>query len=265
MARAKLGEILVAAGVIDRSQLGAALAEQKEVDRPLGMTLVRMGYLDEPTLIRTLAQQLQLPMAHLQGKRIPQEVLEWISLDLADAHRCLPLFVRGEGGERTLFVAMEDPSRAEVIEELSRHAGMPIQPVLVAPSEVEEALHRHHDLMVTGAPSSPPLCAPGSGGDAPAGDAMAAPVPPLDPLPRGPGLEASLDSDDDSLGEASSELLRLDLPSEVPASPRAEPVSQVAILRALTQLLIQKGVFTRDELIERVHAFASRDGSDGGA
>jgi MSHA biogenesis protein MshE len=73
--RPKLGELLVMAGAIDQTQLGAALAEQRRFGRPLGATLVRMGFLDEEGLIRTLARQLKLPIAWLHGKWVEQEVL----------------------------------------------------------------------------------------------------------------------------------------------------------------------------------------------
>lgn len=275
MARAKLGEILVEAGAIDQSQLAAALAEQKEGDRPLGMTLVRMGYLDESVLIRTLAQQLQLPMARLQGKRIPQEVLDLLPFEAADKNRCIPLFIRGEGDERKVFLAMEDPSRTEVIQDLSRRTGLPVQPVLVAPSEVEEALHRYHDLMTVETPSLTPLAAPVSAPVEERRPSLAETTPspldplpegpPLDPFPEGPTLDAALDFDDDSLGEASSQMLAFEAQPEQPQPALAASgpaVPEMAILRALTQLLIERGVFTRDELIERVHGFASPGGSD---
>ena len=73
--RPKLGELLVMAGAIDQTQLGAALAEQRRFGHPLGTTLVRMGFLDEEALIRTLARQLKLPIAWLRGKWVEQAVL----------------------------------------------------------------------------------------------------------------------------------------------------------------------------------------------
>ena len=85
--------------------------------------------------------------------------------------------------------------------------------------------------------------------------------PPLDASADGPDLEAAPDLEDDSIGEASSEMLSF--AESAPKRPApVESVPQAAILRALTQLLIQKGVFTRDELIERVHAFASSADSE---
>ena len=47
--RPRLGDLLVAAGAIDRTQLGAALADQQNFGMPLGTILVQMDYLDEET------------------------------------------------------------------------------------------------------------------------------------------------------------------------------------------------------------------------
>ncbi len=61
--RPKLGDLLVAAGAISLTQLGGALADQRSFGKPLGSILVQMGYLDEETLMRTLARQLGLSVA----------------------------------------------------------------------------------------------------------------------------------------------------------------------------------------------------------
>jgi MSHA biogenesis protein MshE len=87
----KLGELLVASGVIDAAQLSAALGEQRQWGKPLGMTLVRMGMMDEETLVQTLAGQLKVPVVKLTGKRVNPEVLARLSFDLAAKHRCIPL------------------------------------------------------------------------------------------------------------------------------------------------------------------------------
>ena len=61
------------------------------------MTLVLMGFLEEETLIRTLAAQLKLPVARIRGKRVNAEVVELVPVELAEKHRCLPLFVKSQG------------------------------------------------------------------------------------------------------------------------------------------------------------------------
>jgi hypothetical protein len=238
MAR-KLGELLVEAGAVKEAQLQAALNAQKDSGHPLGMTLVRMGFLDEITLIRSLANQLSIPLVRLQGKRVRAEILDTIPPDLAEKHRCLPLFVRSEDGSRALFLAMEDPADTEAVEDLGRLVGMEIRPVLVAPSELQEALARHYAW-------------------APSGDDDAA-FYPLGSIPTQSedGLEVL------NLGAGDSDLL--DMPEPEPESgpapgPSAEAVPADSILRALTQLLVEKGVIRREELVERLGAIEGETG-----
>ena len=72
----RLGEILVQAGVIDEFQLSAALEEHRRCGHRLGITLVRLGFLEENDLVRALAAQLQLPIVKLDGS-IYETELAW--------------------------------------------------------------------------------------------------------------------------------------------------------------------------------------------
>ena len=59
--RPRVGEILVSAGIIDEMQLTTALGEQSRWGTRLGVTLIKMGMVEEGHLIRALAKQLDLP------------------------------------------------------------------------------------------------------------------------------------------------------------------------------------------------------------
>lgn len=142
--RPKLGQLLLGAEVIAEGQLAAALDEQKQTGRPLGMTLVKMGFLDEETLVRTLARQMSLPVAWIRGKKIRKPVLELVPPQIVGAHRCLPVRVDDQEGSKTLLLAMEDPADLAVLDEVALAAGMPVRPVLAAPSEIEESIGRHY-------------------------------------------------------------------------------------------------------------------------
>ena len=143
--RRKLGELLVMGGAIDQTQLGAALANQRQFGRPLGQTLVSMGFVDEETMIRTLARQLKLPVAWLNGKWVEPQLLELVPADLARKERCLPLTVTEGAGGKVLHLAMQDPGNLEVLDKVSFHVGHKVSPVLAAPSELEDAVRRHYE------------------------------------------------------------------------------------------------------------------------
>ena len=54
----RLGQIRVQSGVTDEFQLAAALAEDERCGHRLGVTRVRLGFLDEPDLVRALEELL---------------------------------------------------------------------------------------------------------------------------------------------------------------------------------------------------------------
>lgn len=250
--RPKVGEILVAAGVIDEQQLRAALGEQARWGRPLGATLVKLGFVEEKELVRALASQLGMPMAILDGKRIPSEVLAWVPREVAERERVIPLFVRQEGGRRLLFVGVEDPGNLAAFDDLAFRTGMEIKPVMVGPSELFEAIDRCYDRQPEGAST--------------AGQPSVAVVTPgTEELARHWSRPA------DGPGQAPSENARPAAPALVtqpggaaghelpPAATGSAPASTPGmdarsqrILRALAELLIEKGVLTREELQVRV-------------
>jgi type IV pilus assembly protein PilB len=266
--RPRLGDLLVEAGVIDEAQLNVALAEQSRWDTPLGMTLVRLGYLDEATMVRALAGQLNIPVVALRGKRINAEIIDLVPNDLADKHRCLPLLINGDGEARKLYLGMEDPTQDAIAAEIAEHVGMPIQPVLVAPTELDEGIHRHYHWDSSGVDvgdTAPPI-----GSTRPTDSSEPAPpvLPPLD----GDNSDAMFASPDqepefvDYAGSAEEE----DVAEATDAAPAAvapagstDAGSAEPMLRAIAQLLIEKGIFSRDELVERLRSITSGETGSG--
>jgi hypothetical protein len=228
--RPKLGELLVMAGAIDQTQLGAALAEQRRFGHPLGATLVRMGFLDEEALIRTLARQLKLPIAWLRGKWVEQEVLDLVPGELALKHRCLPLALNDDGHGKFLHLAMQDPGDLETLDAVRFHVGHNVSPVLAAPSELEEALQRHYESGK-------------SEGSAASSRPAVQEVPEL--------LMFEL--------KAQAATPEAELDFEFGTGPSdASLMSSQAVLSALTQLLtvlMEKGIISREEVAERFSDF----------
>lgn len=235
----RLGQLLVRAGVLDTGSLKKGLAEHERTGRPLGMTLVELGFVSEQTLVSTLAHQLGLPVARIASWPVNPELRELVPAALAEKHRCLPLALKDEGSRRSLYLAMVDPSDLDGVEAVSAASGREIRIVLVAPSELDSALARHY----RGAESEP---------------------------------EAKLDeerSPDDPEFLHHWSVSREDLLAllaEDPAAAAAPAPSADAGIRAaldrrrldeldgmvklLMQLLVESGVVSRDELVRRLSA-----------
>jgi hypothetical protein len=232
VARRKLGDILVHSGLIDEAQLRAALGDQGNWGQRLGLTLVKMGLLEERDLVRALAQQLELPVVSLEGKRVEPDVVALVPSELAEKHVCVPLFLKEQRGVRILYVGMDDPSNLDAVDELGFRTGCSVRPVLVAPSELNEALDRLYrrrkapvgiDLDDSRGGQSLELAAPVGGDGATA-------------------VEESLFRD---LSRSSA----FEEPRSAPEpAPDASEAAHRTILRALCQLLIDKRVIGREEL-----------------
>ena len=153
----KVGEILVHAGVIDDLQLRSALGEQARWGSRLGMTLIKMGMVEEGHLIRALAQQLDLPVASLSGKKISDEVLALVPARVATEHSVVPLFTKKGGHCDQLYLGMEDPSNLDVLDDLTFRTGMEVYPVMVGPTDLHAALDRNYRRSASPDSSANPL------------------------------------------------------------------------------------------------------------
>ena len=114
-----------------------------------------MGYIDEETLVRTLARQLNLPIAWLRDKWVEPEVLELVPAKIAIKHHCLPLLMREDAGGKVLHLAMQDPGNLEALDAVSFQVGHKVTPVLSAASELEDAIQRHYQSGKNATSASP--------------------------------------------------------------------------------------------------------------
>ncbi|MBD3316544.1 MAG: hypothetical protein GF344_12215, partial [Chitinivibrionales bacterium] len=70
--RKKIGEILIAQGLISNEQLMRALQEQRQSGMSLGSVLIKQGYISEEELTGVLGRQIQLD----QRKRIGEVLID---------------------------------------------------------------------------------------------------------------------------------------------------------------------------------------------
>ena len=86
MARKKLGEILIQAGVIDENKLRAALSEQARWGGPLGRILVDMRIISEEAGIPVVLLD-PLGGPGLEGRATYADLIRWNIRRIADAMR----------------------------------------------------------------------------------------------------------------------------------------------------------------------------------
>jgi hypothetical protein len=105
MAYRKLGDILVARGVISSLQLSVALAAQQTSHKRMGEVLVERGFATEEQIAQCLAEQYGYGIVELDADHPEAEALCLIPADVALEHAVLPMRVLDD----TLECAMADP------------------------------------------------------------------------------------------------------------------------------------------------------------
>lgn len=138
MHRQNLGEMLVAANLIDEVQMQIALAEQRQSGKRFGSTLVELKFIDENVLAAFLSKQIDVPCISLLHVDIPKKVLRRIPRDVAAQCKCIP--VRFDGDK--LEVAMVDPTDVDVLDKLEKAIGMTVSPLIAPESSIETMLEK---------------------------------------------------------------------------------------------------------------------------
>jgi type IV pilus assembly protein PilB len=140
---ARLGDMLLAAGLVTEADLTSALAAQGQRRKRLGEILRDDRVLDEVALGAALAVQLDVPLVDLREQRSDEAVLAM--LPEADARRlCVLPLTMDASDSRTLFVAADDPSNQSLIEELEELTERPVRAHLALRSEILDAIQRRY-------------------------------------------------------------------------------------------------------------------------
>ncbi len=223
--RMRLGELLVAAGVLDETHLEAALAEQQKWGGKLGRILVDMGFLSEDLMVKALSKQLGIPRVDLDKDELPREVARLLPVNLCERYGLFP--VSRDDDTRTFHVATADPTGWEALDEVSFRTGLKVQPVVASASAIDRAIRRYYYGESTVSSDTLDPAAYGLRGT---GDVE------YDPA-EAPPAEAPAPTGDVARGLS-------DLERTVH--------SELKALRALVELLVEQGVIDRDAYLAKV-------------
>jgi type IV pilus assembly protein PilB len=136
IAKKRLGDILLEAGLIDQQKLEEAIALQKVTRERLGRLLIKQGFVSEEEIMRTLSQQLRIPYLDLSSHVVDKKLILLVPQTLAENYLLVPIRENG----KTLTVAMSDPLNILAIDELSIRTKMSIEPVISQEEEIKRAI-----------------------------------------------------------------------------------------------------------------------------
>ena len=136
MAYKRLGEVLIAAGVITEADLERGLALQKGSKECLGTVLIANGIITEEHLMEALQLQLGVDFVDLTKVNIPVELAQLVPKNIARAHQVVPVKVMMD----ELYLAMSDPLNFYAMEEVQKAVRKKVVPVLATADAIEHAM-----------------------------------------------------------------------------------------------------------------------------
>lgn len=144
--RMRIGELLLKHGYITEAQLNRALEEQKKTGQRLGRILVTLGFMPEERLVEILSAQFEVPYVKLSNFNIDPDVHNYISEDVCRIYKIVPLFVT----DKTLTIAMTDPTNMRVIDIVKFKSQMDVDIVMASEKDVMAAIDRTYMSSVQG-------------------------------------------------------------------------------------------------------------------
>jgi type IV pilus assembly protein PilB len=142
MARKRLGELLVEAGLLTDEQVSGVLAEQKHRRGRLGEVIVAAGLATEPEIASALSRQMGIPCVDLQQTPIEPAAIALIPEKIARKHLIVPIQIE----DRELHMAMADPMSFEAFEDVRFASGYTVRPFIATRTDVLWAIDQHYHL-----------------------------------------------------------------------------------------------------------------------
>jgi type IV pilus assembly protein PilB len=137
----RLGDLLVADGLLSAEQLKKALAEQKGSPEKIGSVLIRLNYLNDEQLIGFLSRQYGVPSITLAQLDIDSDVLKLVPAPIARKYEVIPVRKMGN----SLALAMADPTNVFALDDISFMTNLQVLPLVASQTAIKKAIDRNYE------------------------------------------------------------------------------------------------------------------------
>ncbi|OKY75185.1 MAG: type IV-A pilus assembly ATPase PilB [Desulfobulbaceae bacterium DB1] len=140
--KTKIGELLRKEGHILSSQLEEALAVQKKTGQRLGSILIRLGHIEDTTILNVLSRLHNFPSVDIKKEPPNPEVFKTIPFHIVKKYCALPLRMTG----KTLQVTMAEPTDTSAVEELQTEVKMVLSVCVSTEKDIFEAYKKYYKI-----------------------------------------------------------------------------------------------------------------------
>lgn len=140
MSSLKIGEILIAQGLLKADQLQLAVEEQKRSGQRLSSSIIQLGYLRDNQILKAVEKHFGVPGVMVGNFEVDPNVITLIPRDICEKNTLIPLQKAGT----TLVVAFSDPSNIIVKEDLRFITRCRIQPVVGTETAIAAAIEKYY-------------------------------------------------------------------------------------------------------------------------
>lgn len=269
--RNRIGELLVKARIIDELQLRSALARHDQWGGRLSRIVTDMGLATEETVINAIAQGTGSQRMHLGNITRDPGALAKVDVSLAEQKGIFPVALKDNG--KTLVLAMSDPTDLNTVDQVVAKSRTRVVVVVAGDQEIEHAILRHYrgqePLVSTRYTGQPKKQEPLQNGEEEefkvvdmSGNTVVKRIADVSPA-----IAAQNAAEAAAAGGSAGDLLDEILAggSSAPAGLTAEEMQRLEtvkinqeksskILRALLELLLEKGELSQKELAARMRS-----------
>jgi len=143
----RLGDKLIALGLVSEDQLQIALTEQKNSKKMIGTILVEMGFITESALGEVLAESTGTQKFDPKATMLDSTVIRRVPKEIAARHKVIPISYE----EGVLQLAMADVYNVLAIDQVRRHVpkNTKIVPIYCTESEILELIDQYYDYEIS--------------------------------------------------------------------------------------------------------------------
>lgn len=137
--QAKLVNILISEGLVEKAVIDAAKETSVQTNKPLFALLMEQGVVDDEMLTHATAQVSGVPYVNLTNSIIDQNILNLLPEDVAERFMAVPL----AEVQNRLAVAMIDANNVQAVDYLSSKIERPLKVFMASEASVRHVLDQY--------------------------------------------------------------------------------------------------------------------------